>query len=97
MDAQNGNIPFVFFIQFIEVWQLCHTWRAVDRPQIDECNLPPCISQMECRTVKAFNREVLQLLPDFKANRRVTGIILLRGGFCLPDCSVCFLRFCLRG
>ena len=86
VQSQHRDIALMRLVQLAEIRQFLHAGSAVCGPEVDEHGLAAVVGQVELASVQARDREVLELLPDLAALRRIAR----------PVCRSRFLRGCFR-
>ena len=72
VQRQHGDVALMSFVQLAEMRKLFHAGAAISSPEVDEHRLAAVIGKMELASVQTGDREVLELLSDFAADRRIT-------------------------
>ena len=86
VQGQHGDVTLMVLVQLAEVWQFLYTWPAVSGPEVNKYRLAAVVGQVELASVQAGDREVLELLPNLAADRRIAR----------PVCRSRFRCSCLR-
>ena len=82
VQGQHGDIALMGLVKLTEIRQFLHARPAVCGPEVDEHGLAAVVGQVELASVQAGDREVLELLSDFDADRCIARPVFLNRFLC---------------